>query len=196
MISRWASINLLPGSCDSCFTNTSNYHLYDTRRLGPEHDFMRSLLPAGNSPTRGLLSDFRQNELRLGEEKIESIVVRMPRTSAALGPARQDPVVGSRFVRGLQWRNAGRRPDPVVSEVSSAPWVDSLAPSGWDVTGEGTSYTFPRDVDDEIIYGMVEGALWIARDQIVVVSDRAKPEQDRTCPAKDQSIRIFRIPAS
>jgi hypothetical protein len=84
----------------------------------------------------------------------------------------------------------------VVSQVSSALWVGSLAPSGWEVTGEGTSYTFPRDADGEIIYGTVEGVSWIARDQVVVVSDRAKPERDRRCRAKDQSIHIFRIPAS
>jgi hypothetical protein len=28
-----------------------------------------------------------------------------------------------------------------------------------------------------------------------MVSDKTKPEQDRRCQAKDQSIHIFRIPA-
>ncbi len=84
----------------------------------------------------------------------------------------------------------------IVSQVSSALWVGSLAPSGWEVTGEGTSYTLPRDADGEIIYGTVEGVSWIAPDQVVVVSDRAKPEQDRRCRAKDQSIHIFRTRAS
>jgi len=35
---------------------------------------------------------------------------------------------------------------------------------------------------------------WIAPDRVVMVSDKAKPEQDRRCRAKDQSIHIFRIP--
>src|ERR1019366_9470005 len=46
----------------------------------------------------------------------------------------------------------------------------------------------------EIIYGTVEGVSWIAPDQVVVVSDKAKPEQSDRCRAKDQSIHIFKIP--
>ncbi len=83
----------------------------------------------------------------------------------------------------------------VVSQVSSALWIGSLAPWSWEVTGEGRSYAFPRDADGEIIYGTAEGVSWIARDQVVVVSDKAKPDQDRRCRSKDQSIHIFRIPA-
>ncbi|HUK68567.1 MAG TPA: hypothetical protein VLW50_07425 [Streptosporangiaceae bacterium] len=83
----------------------------------------------------------------------------------------------------------------VVSQVSSALWIGSLAPWSWEVTGEGSCYLFPRDADGEIIYGTVEGVSWIARDQVVVVSDKAKPDQDRRCRSKDQSIHIFRIPA-
>jgi hypothetical protein len=83
----------------------------------------------------------------------------------------------------------------VVSQVSSALWVGSLALSSWEVTGEGSCYAFPRDADGEIIYGTAEGVSWIAPDQVVVVSDKAKPDQDRRCRSKDQSIHIFRIPA-
>jgi len=82
----------------------------------------------------------------------------------------------------------------VVSQVSSALWVGNLAPSGWEVTGAGTSYALPRDADGGILYGTAEGVSWIAPDQVVMVSDKAKPEQDRRCRAKDQSIHIFRIP--
>jgi hypothetical protein len=82
----------------------------------------------------------------------------------------------------------------VVSQVSSALWIGSLAPSSWEVTGEGSCYAFPRDADGQIIYGTAEGVSWIARDQVVVVSDKAKPDQDRRCRSKDQSIHIFRIP--
>ena len=83
----------------------------------------------------------------------------------------------------------------VVSQVSSALWVGNLAPSGWQVQGAGTSYALPRDADGGILYGTAEGVSWLAPDQVVVVSDKAKPEQDRRCRAKDQSIHIFRIPA-
>jgi hypothetical protein len=83
----------------------------------------------------------------------------------------------------------------VVSQVSSALWTGRLAPSSWDITDEGTTHAFPRDALDEIIYCTVEGVSWIAPDQVVVVSDKAKPEQGKRCRAKDQSIHIFRIPA-
>ncbi len=83
----------------------------------------------------------------------------------------------------------------VVSQVSSALWVGSLAPLGWEIAGAGTSYALPRDADGSIVYGTAEGVSWIAPDQVVMVSDKAKPEQDHRCRAKDQSIHIFRIPA-
>jgi len=84
----------------------------------------------------------------------------------------------------------------VVSQVSSALWVGGLELSSWEITGEGSCYAFPRDADGEIIYGTAEGVSWIAPDQVVVVSDKAKPDQDRRCRSKDQSIHIFRIPGS
>jgi hypothetical protein len=83
----------------------------------------------------------------------------------------------------------------VVSQVSSTLWVGNLASSGWQVTGAGASYALPRHADGGILYGTAEGVSWIAPDQVVMVSDKAKPEQDRRCRAKDQSIHIFRIPA-
>jgi len=83
----------------------------------------------------------------------------------------------------------------VISQVTSALWLGNLAPSGWQVTGAGTSYALPRDADGSIVYGTAEGVSWIAPDQVVMVSDKAKPEQDPRCRAKDQSIHIFRIPA-
>ena len=33
----------------------------------------------------------------------------------------------------------------VVSQVSSALWTATLAPSTWDITGEGTTLAFPRN---------------------------------------------------
>jgi hypothetical protein len=71
----------------------------------------------------------------------------------------------------------------------------TLSPGGWQVTGAGASYALPRDADGGILYGSAEGVSWMAPDQLVMVSDKAKPEQGRRCRAKDQSIHIFRIPA-
>jgi len=83
----------------------------------------------------------------------------------------------------------------VVSQVSSALWLGDLAPDAWRVTGPGITYALPRDADGSVIYGTVEGVSWMAPDRVVMCSDKAKPEQDRRCRVKDQSIHIFRIPA-
>ena len=82
----------------------------------------------------------------------------------------------------------------VVSHASSALWLGDLSPSGWEVTGVGACYALPRDADGGIVYGTAEGVSWVTPSQVVVVSDKAKPEQDSRCGAKDQSIHIFRIP--
>src|SRR6476646_6075894 len=84
----------------------------------------------------------------------------------------------------------------VVSQESSALWVGNLAPDGWELTGAGMSYALPRSADGSIVYGTAEGVSWMAPDEVVMVSDKAKPDQDPRCRAKDQSIHIFRIPAS
>lgn len=39
---RWAAVNLLLGSWDNYYATPSNYYLYNSGRLGAEHDFMRS----------------------------------------------------------------------------------------------------------------------------------------------------------
>jgi hypothetical protein len=82
----------------------------------------------------------------------------------------------------------------VVSQASSALWLGRLAPDGWQVRGLGTTYELPRDADGNVVYGTAEGVSWIAPDQVVMCSDKAKPAQDPRCRAKDQSIHVFRIP--
>ena len=84
----------------------------------------------------------------------------------------------------------------VVSQESSALWIGNLAPDSWEFTDAGMSYALPRSADGSIVYGTAEGVSWMAPDQVVMVSDKAKPGQDPRCRAKDQSIHIFRIPAS
>jgi hypothetical protein len=83
----------------------------------------------------------------------------------------------------------------VVSQASSALWLGRLAANSWAVAGPGISYALPRDADGSIVYGTAEGVSWLAPDLVVMVSDKAKPEQDRRCRAKDQSIHIFCIPS-
>jgi hypothetical protein len=84
----------------------------------------------------------------------------------------------------------------VISQESSALWVGDLASTDWRVTGPGRCYALPRGADGGIVYGTAEGVSWMAPDQLVMVSDMAKPEQDPRCRDKDQSIHIFRVPAA
>jgi hypothetical protein len=84
----------------------------------------------------------------------------------------------------------------VLSQESSALWIGNLAPDSWEFTDAGMSYALPRSADGSIVYGTAEGVSWMAPNQVVMVSDKAKPHQDPRCRAKDQSIHIFRIPAS
>jgi hypothetical protein len=83
----------------------------------------------------------------------------------------------------------------VISQVSSALWLGRLAPSGWEVAGDGICYALPRGADGGIVYRTAEGVSWMGPDQLVMVSDKAKPEQDPRCRDKDQSIHVFRVPA-
>jgi hypothetical protein len=83
----------------------------------------------------------------------------------------------------------------VISQESSALWVGDLASSDWQVTDPGTCYALPRGADGGIVYGTAEGVSWMGPDQLVMVSDKAKPEQNPRCRDKDQSIHIFRVPA-
>jgi hypothetical protein len=83
----------------------------------------------------------------------------------------------------------------VVSQESSALWVGGLAPSGWDLLDAGRTYSFPRSPGGKTLYGTVEGVSWLADDEVVVVSDRAKPTQSSRYRAKDQSVHLFALPA-
>jgi hypothetical protein len=88
----------------------------------------------------------------------------------------------------------------VISQVSSAMWVGRVrtAPAGLDdvFEDEGVTYLFPRDKGGRIIYCNLEGVTWLPDGRFVVVSDRAKAdEQASRCRRKDQSIHIFKLPA-
>jgi hypothetical protein len=82
----------------------------------------------------------------------------------------------------------------VVSQESSALWVGRLAPSEWQVADDVAVYQFPRDDDGNTLYGNIEGVSWLSATHVVVVSDKAKPDQKARCRSKDQSIHVFAIP--
>jgi hypothetical protein len=85
----------------------------------------------------------------------------------------------------------------VTSQESSALWIGNLEPGAWTVTGPGSTYLFPRDANDDIVYCTVEGVCWLGSDEVAVVSDRAKSQtQPHRCQAKDQSLHIFTIPGN
>ncbi len=81
----------------------------------------------------------------------------------------------------------------VISQRSSALWVGAFTPDTWDLVDTGATYEFPRDPDDHIIYGTVEGVSWLDDDHVVVVSDRA-PRTELRWRTKHRSVHIFTIP--
>jgi uncharacterized protein YjiK len=80
----------------------------------------------------------------------------------------------------------------VVSQASARLWVARIDEEAraW-VPGSDAVYRFPSKS-----YGNVEGIAWLSRDTLVAVSDRKKRGQPARCEEKDQSIHLFRIPAS
>ncbi|HYT10673.1 MAG TPA: hypothetical protein VEL73_08430 [Mycobacteriales bacterium] len=82
----------------------------------------------------------------------------------------------------------------VVSQQSSALWTGRLAASSWELVDDGTTYAFPTDSRGRIEYGNVEGVSWLAPDEVVVVSDRAKAGQRPRSRDKDESIHVFALP--
>jgi hypothetical protein len=98
---------------------------------------------------------------------------------------------------GLDFRD---RTVTVISQVTSAKWVGRVrpAPAGLDdpFEDEGSTYLFPRNREGRIVYCNLEGVTWLPDGRLVVVSDKAKPdEQASRCTQKDQSIHIFKLPA-
>ena len=83
----------------------------------------------------------------------------------------------------------------VVSQMTAALWVGRLRADEWAFEDDGQVYTFPTNARGQTIYCNVEGVAWLSERQVVVVSDRAKPdEQSKKCRHKDQSIHVFNLP--
>ncbi|MBT2792552.1 hypothetical protein [Paraburkholderia strydomiana] len=81
----------------------------------------------------------------------------------------------------------------VVSQSSSALWIGKLAAKGFAVEDGGTIYRFPRDAQDRVVYGNVEGVSWLSDDRLVMVSDKA--EKNSRARAKERSLHVFALPA-
>jgi hypothetical protein len=81
----------------------------------------------------------------------------------------------------------------VVSQECSSMWIGRLAPSRWEVTGDGAVYLFPRSRRGRIRYGNVEGVSWLDDHTVAIVSDRAKPDQPQRMRVNDQSVHIIRL---
>ena len=82
----------------------------------------------------------------------------------------------------------------IISQEDSKLWIGKLHPRKWAIQDNGVTYTFPRKKSGALKYCNVEGACWIGKKHILVVSDKAKKAQPPTCKNKEQSIHIFEIP--
>ena len=56
------------------------------------------------------------------------------------------------------------------------------------------SYHLPRSVDCSINYCNIEGVTWRGKNQLILVSDKSKKDQDAMCNGKDQSIHYVKLP--
>lgn len=74
-------------------------------------------------------------------------------------------------------------------------WVGRLNRADWSVD-QGEVFVFPRDRKGRIVYGNVEGVVWLddACTRVAVVSDRTKDDQPGRCREKEESVHIFDLP--
>jgi hypothetical protein len=84
----------------------------------------------------------------------------------------------------------------VVSQQSSRCWVGTIRFRDWSIVGRGRIYGFPRTRKGKRQYCTVEGASWIGPRTLVMVSDLSKKDYSKRCDKHDQSLHVFRIPAS
>ncbi|CAF1407988.1 unnamed protein product [Adineta ricciae] len=92
----------------------------------------------------------------------------------------------------------------VVSQTNSQLWIGRIDEIDerpyFDVSKlkKSVVYDFPRSTETasecQIKYCNVEGVAWQGKNQLVLVSDKAKDDQDIHCIEKDQSIHYFALP--
>lgn len=85
----------------------------------------------------------------------------------------------------------------VVSQASSLLWLGTFKDQHGNFKDPGKVYRFPENHKHRCVYCNVEGIAWLSPDLIMAVSDKRKSgKQAKRCRRKDQSIHIFRIPAT
>jgi hypothetical protein len=83
----------------------------------------------------------------------------------------------------------------LVSQKDSALFIGRFDFNLLEFVGSGNVYNFPRDHGCNIQYCNVEGISWIDDTRFLIVSDKAKKDNDYYCMDKDQSISMFALPA-
>ncbi|MDD1709455.1 MAG: hypothetical protein LUQ37_00935 [Methanoregulaceae archaeon] len=133
----------------------------------------------GAKPGKGRIQVFKQ----VGEHWEHTGSIRLP------GAVRFKDYVSLDFSNGLL---------TVISQASSALWIGHCRSlhQGLDnlFDDDGQSFLFPRDEKNRTMYCNMEGVAWLGNGQLVVVSDKVKPDQPGRCSRKDQSIHIFKLP--
>ena len=86
----------------------------------------------------------------------------------------------------------------IVSSDASALWLGELLEDEWAVADEGVLYRFPLTKKGNVAYCAIDGISWLTDDTVVAVSDRCRSAFgfQRRCRKTDQSIHIFKFPAS
>jgi hypothetical protein len=86
----------------------------------------------------------------------------------------------------------------VVSSDASALWLGELLEDQWAVSGEGMLYRFPLTKKSNVAYCAIDGIAWLDDETFAAVSDRCRSTFgfQKRCRKKDQSIHIFKLPAS
>ncbi|UCG24332.1 MAG: hypothetical protein JSW55_19800 [Chloroflexota bacterium] len=86
----------------------------------------------------------------------------------------------------------------VVSRQASALWIGELREDEWAVIDDGAVYRFPLSKKGNLAYCAIDGISWLTDDTFVTVSDNSGSVLGfhKRCRKKDQSVHIFKLPAS
>lgn len=84
----------------------------------------------------------------------------------------------------------------VISQKTSRLWIGTLRCRDWSITGPGRLYDFPRSKEGKPKYCTLEGLCWLSPRAFVAVSDLSKGDYAKRCRKRDQSIHVFRMPAT
>jgi len=186
---------------DESFTFIRSHWLNFPLKAGNKgFEGLSTLNYAGNDYLLGLCegNDCKSGKtgVRPGKGRIQ-VFSRAAETWEHTGTIRLPKTVRCRDYASLDFRNGYLT---VISQASSALWIGRLRANlpGLDdpFEDDGRLFLFPRDDKGRIMYCNLEGVTWIGNDLLAVVSDKGKDDQPGRCARKDQSIHIFKLPAS